>query len=165
MPKQTPSRPDIPIPSETADHGTARHRVCGTGRAALAKVAQLEQRLQDHAESDDDRLDAIGKDVDAVTRKVDTLDDHVGDLRVDVAKMSTTLETINSNITAQNEIKHVRVIAEVEADIETRKSAQIAAINDEADRKKARRALLLKAALILVTAAGTVLGILLARYH
>lgn len=165
MPKQTPSRPDIPIPNETTDSGTARHRVCGTGRAALAKVAQLEQRLQDHADSDDDRLDGIGKDVDAVTRKVDTLNEHVGDLRVDVAKMSTTLETISSSITAQNEIRHVRVIAEVEADVETRKSEKIAAIDDAADRKKAWRALLLKAALIVVTAAGTILGILIARYH
>jgi len=116
-------------------------------------------------DEDDDRLGALTRDVDHVHRKVDAVSDHVGDLRVDVAKVSTVAESIRSTLDEQAEIKHVRVVAEVNADVETRKTAQIAAIEDDADKRKSRRAILLKVVLVLVAACGTVIGMLIERFR
>lgn len=159
MPKQ-PSRPGIPIPPAD-EPGSGRHRACNVGRAAIARTEQLAQRLDDHIDEDDDRLAGLTRDVEVVHHKVDTVSDHVGDLRVDVARVSTVVDSIRSTLDEQNEIKRVRVVAEVNADVETRKTAQIVAIEDDADRRKARRALLLKVAYGLVVAAGTIIGALI----
>lgn len=164
MPKQ-PSRPGIPIPPHEEDQGSGRHRACSVGRLAIARTEQLSQRLNDHIDEDDDRLAGLTRDVDQVHRKVDSVSDHVGDLRVDVAKVSTVVESIKSTLEEQAEIKHVRVVAEVNADVETRKTAQIVAMEDDADRRKARRAFLLKVCLVLVAAAGTALGVLIERFR
>lgn len=154
MPKQ-PSRPGIPLPP--GDDEPGKHRTCGVGRAALARTEQLNQLLRDHIESDDDRLGELSRDVEQVTKKVDGMSDRFGDLRVDVAKMSSVVSGISVMLAEQNEIKHVRVIAEVE----TGKVEKIAAIEDEADRKKARRAFWLKVAVVVVGVLGAAFGILI----
>lgn len=156
MPKQ-PSRPGIPIPPVHEEPGSGRHRACGAGRAAIARAEQLKQRLDDHIDEDDDRLGALSRDVDQVNRKVDVMNDHVGDLRVEVAKVTTMVGGISATLAAQDEIKHVRVIAEVE----TGKVEKIAAIEDAADRKKARRAFWLKVAVVVVGAVSGAIGILI----
>ncbi len=158
MPKR-PTKPGFPAVEDNESSG--RHRVCGVGRAAIARTEQLAQRLEDHIEDSSDRFDGLTRDVESISQKFEMVNEHTADLRVDVAKVSTKLDSISSTLTEQNEIKHVRVIAEVE----TGKAATIAAIEDQNDRKKTRRALLLKVALVLVAAGGTVLGALIEHFR
>lgn len=162
MAKQ-PSKPGIPVPNEDTDPGlgSGRHRGCVAGRLALAKAELLARDLEKHVDDDDDRLGGLTRDVEQVHRKVDAMDDRVGDLRVDVAKMSTVVDGISAAVTEQNEIRHVRVIAEVE----TGKVEKIAAIEDESDRKKSRRAFWLKVALVTIGAVGTVLGAVIEHFR
>jgi hypothetical protein len=159
MPKR-PSRPGFPAVIGDAE-SSGKHRVCGVGRAALARTEQLMQRLDDHVADDVDQLAALSRDVDAQRVEIRTVNNHVSDLRVDVAKMSSVVDNINETIAQQNEIKHVRLIAEVE----TGKVEKVAAIEDEVDRKKARRALLLKVAVAIVTGFGAALGMIIEHYR
>lgn len=170
MPKQ-PSKPGIPIPYEHEEPGTGRHRTCAVGRAAAVRTEQLAQRLADHIESDDDRIGGVARDVDAVDRKVaavdrkvdvldnkvDSMSNHVVDLRVSVARMTSAMDNISAEVAEQNAIKRVRVFA----DVETGKVEKITAIEDEADRKKARRAFWLKIAVVVVGIIGGAIGILI----
>lgn len=160
-PKQ-PSRPGIPIPAgDDSDSGSGRHRACGLARVAIAKTERFAQRLDDHIDEDDDRLAALSRDVEQVSKKVETVSEHVGDLRVDMAKVSATLEGISSTLAEQNEIKHMRVIAEVE----TGKVAKIAEIEDASDRKRSQRAFWMKVLYGVVAALGAAIGALIRRFH
>ena len=164
MPPKHPTKPGIGVPEEEADSdvtSSGRHRTCGVGRAAIARTAQLTQRLDDHIENDDDRIGFLVKDVESISQKFETVNEHVGDLRVDVAKVAVKLDGVAATLKEQSEVRHVRVIAELNAEVETGKAQKIAQIEDVVDRKKARRAILLKVALAFVAAAGAALGMLI----
>lgn len=161
MPKH-PTRPGVPAAEATTDaESSGKHRTCGVGRAALARTQQLTQRLDEHVDEDGERLGELTRDVEQVNKKIDVMSDRVGDLRVDVAKMSSIMSNINASFAEQNEIKHVRVIAEVE----TGKAEKIAAIDLETDLKKTRRAFWLKVAIGVIGVAGTAVGAIIEHYR
>lgn len=163
MPKQ-PTKPSMPAVNplgEDADLGSARHRACGPARAALARTGELSRRLDAHAAEDDEQVRALRDDIGEVRGEVRAVNDHVGDLRVDVAKTLSVVDNISATLADQREIKHVRMIAEVE----TGKAAVIAGIEDEADRKKARRAFWLKVGVVVVGLVGAVAGMLIEHYR
>jgi chromosome segregation ATPase len=161
MPKH-PTRPGISVAGTSEDaESSGKHRTCGVGRAALARTQQLTQRLDEHAEEDGERLGELTRDVEQANKKIDTINERVGDLRVDVAKMSSVVHNISMTLAEQNEIKHVRVIAEVE----TGAAEKIAAIDLETDMKKTRRAFWLKIAIVIVGLAGTAVGVIIEHYR
>lgn len=164
MPRQ-PTRPSMPAVShpvsEDTDPGGVRHRSCGPGRAALAATEQLSRRLDDHVTESDDQSRAIRGDIREVRGEVKLINSHVGDLRVDVAKMSASVDNIQSTLADQKEMTHVRMIAEVE----TGKAEKIAVIEDATDRKRARRAVWIRAAIVGIGLGGTILGMLVEHYR
>lgn len=159
MPKR-PTRPmSAPVmPSEDTDPG---RRVCVSGHAALVQIEQLSRRLDDHAVVDDDRIASLREDISELKTDVKEVSNTVGDLRVDQAKMLSIVHNISTTLKEHHEVKHMRVLAEVE----TGKAEKIATIEDIADRKKMRRALWLKIGLAVIGAAGTALGMLIEHYR
>lgn len=139
-----------------------------SARMAAVRVEQLEQRFDDYTESNDKQMDLVRDDVREVRDKVDDVQDkidgvvnHVGNLRVDVAKLTTVTESISAAVTEQQKIKTVTMIAEVE----TSTAARVAQIDDTKDAKKARRALLLRIAVVIIGLLGTAAGMLIEHYR
>ena len=129
---------------------------------------QLAGRLDDHVTMDNEQLDNLRAevadvrgDIHEVRGEVKEINNRVGDLRVGMAKMTATVDNINGALIDQKEIRHVRVVAEVE----TGKAAQIATIEDAADGRKARRAFWLKVGVAIVTVVSTLLGMLIEHYR
>ncbi len=131
-------------------------------------VEQLSERLDDHVTTDNEQLGNLRAEVadvrgeiHEVRGEVKEINNRVGDLRVSMAKVTATVDNINAALVEQKEIRHVRMVAEVE----TGKAAQIATIEDAADGRKARRALWLKIGIAVVTVVSTLLGMLIEHYR
>lgn len=142
MPKQPtkPTMPAVGVPSEEADLGSARHasRPCAPARAALAKVDALAARFDSHVEASSEQMSGISNDV-------RMLNNHVGDLRVDVARTQSTLDGISGQLAADKQVRQAQTLAE---------------IDDGNDRRKARRAFWTKVVIVLVGLLGGGLGAL-----
>jgi hypothetical protein len=167
MPKRS-TKPSIPVvdPSQDGDADAPRGR--STAGVAVIKVDQLSRRFDDYVDSNDKQLEIVREDIGDVREEVGYVREdvkgvvtHVGNLRVDVARLTTVTETINTTLSEQNNIKHVRMIAEVE----TGAAEKVARIEDTADHKKAMRAFWLKVAIVLVGLLGTVGGMLIEHYR
>lgn len=156
-----PSKPGVPVArDDDPDLGSGRHRSCGPARTALARTEQLRQLIDDHVDADAEKLGEISRDVDDVRAEVRSISTHVGNLRVDVAKTLSAVDTIRAELADQNQIKHVTMIAEVE----TSKAHKIATIEDTTDARKTRRAFWLKVGLAAIAGIGYLLGLLIERY-
>lgn len=154
MPKRS-TKPAIPAVTaadrEAESDGVPTHRQ-STGMVAI-RVDQLSQRLdatdkqaaQTHAEMRD-----IKEEVGGLGEKIDGVEKHVGTLRVDVAKLTTTTEHINIALSDQRKIETVTMIAE---------------IDDAADRRKARRAFWLRVGGVVLTLLGALGGMLIEHYR
>lgn len=143
MPKQPtkPTMPAVGVPSEEVDLGSARHasRPCAPARAALAKVDTLAARFDSHVEASSEQMSGLSDDV----RK---LSSHVGDLRVDAARMQSTMDGISSQLAEDKQVRRAQTLAE---------------IDDGNDRRKARRAFWTKVAIVLVGFFGGGIGALI----
>lgn len=171
-PPKRPTKPSMsavvmPVGEDT-DPGSGRHRACLPGRTAYAMAEQLAERLDDHVTTDNEQLGILRTEVadvrgeiHEVRGEVKEINNRVGDLRVSMAKMTATVDNISAALVEQKEIRHVRMVAEVE----TGKAAQIATIEDAVDGRKARRALWLKVGVAVVTVVSTLLGMLIEHYR
>lgn len=171
-PPKRPTKPSMsavvmPVGEDT-DPGSGRHRACLPGRTAYAMAEQLAERLDDHVTTDNEQLGILRTEVadvrgeiHEVRGEVKEINNRVGDLRVSMAKMTATVDNISAALVEQKEIRHVRMVAEVE----TGKAAQIATIEDAADGRKARRAFWLKVGVAVVTVVSTLLGMLIEHYR
>ena len=79
--------------------------------------------------------------------------------------MTVAVGGITRTLAEQSELKHVRVVAEVNADVETGKVQKITAITSEADRRKEWRSFWLKVALAAIAGLGAALGALIEHYR
>jgi len=161
MPKQ-PTKP-IPAtrPDDDDDLGSGRHHGCGPARAALARTGELSRRLDAHVAVDNEQVTAIRNDISEVRGEVREVSGHVGNLRVDVAKTLSAVDNLNATLGEPRQVQHVKMIAEVE----TSKATTIAGIEDAADRRKAKRAIWLKIAVVLVGLVGGVIGMLIEHFR
>ena len=148
----------VPTLNDGTDPGS---RACVPGRTALARIEQLSQRLEEHAEEDDEKLIAVRDEIHEVRGDVREINVKLGDMRVDMAKTLATVNNMSSAMTEQQEIKRVRMISA----IETNKAEKIAEIDDERDRKKAKRALWLKIGLVLLGLVSTGAGMFIEHYR
>ncbi len=162
MPRH-PTKPKIPVGQQAEDEDDASlsserhyHRSCAPARQAIAAVTKLSHQMEVHAADDNSQLSTLRGDVEEIRGDVGSINTHVGNLRVDMARVVTAVDGITATLDAQKEITHVKMIAEVE----TGKAEKIAVIEDDVDRKKAKRALWLKIAVLLVGGLGYVLGLL-----
>lgn len=154
MPKRI-TKPSMP--AVNPDDGTERVvRNASVGMVAL-KVDQLTQRFDGYVDVNDKQLDLVRgevrdvkDEVNGLGGKIDGVEKHVGNLRVDVAKLTTTTENINIMVAEQQKIKTVTMIAEVE---------------DAADRKKAKRAFWVKVGVVFIGLVGTLAGMLIEHYR
>jgi hypothetical protein len=153
--------PAVQPPDDGADLGSARHKACGPARAALSRSGDLARRLEAHVAEDSEQLGEIRGDLGEVRGEVRQLSGHVGDLRVDVAKTLTAVDNLTLVVGEQREIKHVKMIAEVE----TGTAAQIATIKDEADRRRTRRALWFKVGVAILTLLSGIAGALIEHFR
>lgn len=126
------------------------------GMVAL-KVGQLTQRFDGYVDVNEKQVDMIRNEVrevkdevNGIGDKIDGVEKHVGNLRVDVAKLTTTTENLNIVVNDQQKIKTVTMIAE---------------IDDAADRRKAKRAFWLKVGVVFVGLAGTIAGMFIEHFR
>lgn len=146
---------------EDPDLDSGKYRTASLARSAIARTEQITQILDEHFEENNERFEACSRDIEEVREEIKIINKHVGDLRVDMAKTLIAVRNISEIVKKDNQIRHVAMIAEVEAD----KAQKIAAIDDAKEAKKARRTVLLKASLIVVAALGSLLGMLIERYR
>jgi hypothetical protein len=153
--------PAVQPPEDGADLGSARHRACGAARAALSRTGDVARRLEEHIAEDNEQLGEIRRDVGELRSESRELSSHVGDLRVDVAKTLSAVDNLTVAVGEQREIKHVKMIAEVE----TGKAATIAIIEDEADQRRTRRAIWLKVGVAVLTLLSGIVGALIEHFR
>lgn len=158
---KSPTKPGGHSVTDDPDLDTGKQRAMSLARSAIARTEQIVQRLDEHVQEDGDRFDGLSRDVDEVRTETRAISRHVGDLRVDMAKTLVVLRGIDEALAKSDQIKHMTLVAE----LETGKAAKIATIEDTKDSNKARRTVLLKVALGVVTAIGTLLGMLIERYR
>lgn len=171
MPKH-PTKPRMPtIEDPDPGPGSERHRT----RQAFLAVERLSRQMDAHIAEDNEQLSALRGDVGEVRGEVKearddvaevrgevkSINTHVGNLRVDMVRVATAVEGMAATLDAQKEITHVKMIAEVE----TGKAEKIAVIEDDVDRKKAKRAFWLKVAVVVVTLIGAVAGALIEHFR
>lgn len=164
MPKR-PTKPMPTVPAEADSSESGRHRSRPPGYASRSEVDQLERRVDEHIESDNQQLGLLRDEVDEarseireVRGEVKDVSGHVSDLRVDVAEVSTQVKNISSMLGDQLQIKHVKMVA----DVDLGKATEIAKIEDNNDRRKAFRSIWVKVCLIII---GWIAGMLIERFR
>lgn len=164
MPKRPPTKPVPvidPFDVEGAELGSGRHTRCVPARQATVAVAQLAQRFDDHVQTNDQQLGTIREGVAEAREEIKEVNRHVGNLRVDMGKTSLIVDNIRVEMSEQQQMKHIEMIASVE----TGKAEKIANIEDKNDRKKAVRAFWLKVLIVVIGLLGTVAGMTIEHYR
>jgi len=166
------TKPTMTVPElvdEKAEKSGRTGRSCLPGRVALAKVDQLVSRFEEHLRADNEQLtqirDDIGdirsEDVSGLRGEIRRIDDRVSDLRVDMAKALSGLNSIRTALDGQEAIKHVTMVAQVE----TGTARTLAAISDESDKKKSRRQVSTTAFKVVIGLLGGALGMIIEHYR
>jgi hypothetical protein len=139
----TKPMPVVSVSSEGADGHNNR---CLPAHTAIVMTGQLERRFDDYVDANNKQLDSVRDDICDVRDEFREINQHVGNLRLITAKVSSVMENINATLNEQQQIKYVKLVAEVE----TSKVEKIAEIEDTNDRKKSSRALWLKIFIVII---------------